>query len=719
MPVNRVILSLFLFLVLLTGDDLCLAQAGAEEKHAKPAEEKSAKPSEAEMFLAEGDALLAQKSFSLAIRPLTEATRLDPGNAEAWFKLGLAYGGSGDYSKAIEMWKKVLEIDPENQIAKHNIEKAEKVLSEAGKAPKPEPQPAAGEQAPAPPPPTPTPPAAPLNYLGLASAEKPEASQEVVAEIGGLLEERARNIPPPAGASSFVIQLRKLSVSSSVCQPGGQGGCRPNSASVAIRLEADLVYTAEMRTEKGESVQAPVRVLRSSPPELKESAALPEPPQLPGLESTDEQQLAYVAAKTVVKEKAARIRKELEAKALKKAASITGDNWKNPQPAAGGPPPVHECPKCPEAVVMQQKVATGSAVSYGDPEIAVYHTLSGTGTRFDLNLSMDYQSDFTLSGSSDLTFKNRFASSHFSFSSDFEVNGDFSVNEDGDASGSLSVSGNGGPHRNYARMTADVYLVSELFLFAEAQLNSDLNFGSGTDNEIPSVAVFSGLGWGRVLPVATYTRVIDYLNVLHRHNLLKRRLTVEEIQRMMEILSKRWDGAKQCSLAMQELRRMGVLVTEPDDFVRLELVRAIEQSFGYRELGKDIRVGVRYIITNGSLQIIAPIELALLWQHKISLGKWTFEPMAGTYFSLDPFLTTLMAGAVLSYQPTARSKYSITEILGAGVNGDDANVFDLASAEYRYWITNLITVSLRASLTYFGGTDPALNLTFNIGLATF
>ena len=51
------------------------------------------------------------------------ATAVDPGNIEFHFNLGLLYREANQAEKAIEEWKRVLEIDPTHEDAKILIEK--------------------------------------------------------------------------------------------------------------------------------------------------------------------------------------------------------------------------------------------------------------------------------------------------------------------------------------------------------------------------------------------------------------------------------------------------------------------------------------------------------------------------------------------------------------------------------------------------------------------
>jgi S1-C subfamily serine protease len=97
-------------------------QAGASST--APAEDHEAGQSPVEAYLARGDALLAQNPRD-ALYAYQDAVRADPNSAKAHFKVGIAYAQLGYFSQAIDAWNRVLKIDPGNQGARDNIQKAQ------------------------------------------------------------------------------------------------------------------------------------------------------------------------------------------------------------------------------------------------------------------------------------------------------------------------------------------------------------------------------------------------------------------------------------------------------------------------------------------------------------------------------------------------------------------------------------------------------------------
>jgi hypothetical protein len=77
-----------------------------------------------------------------------------------------------------------------------------------------------------------------------------------------------------------------------------------------------------------------------------------------------------------------------------------------------------------------------------------------------------------------------------------------------------------------------------------------------------------------------------------------------------------------------------------------------------------------------------------------------------------------VAGCFLTYQPSLRSKYVLGDLFVAAV-GDYEFMQNTLSAEYRYWITSLITASLRYAMVKQTDTDLSNELSLNVGLATF
>jgi tetratricopeptide (TPR) repeat protein len=80
-------------------------------------------------MVAEGDRHAAERAWSLAILSFRDAAERDPSNAEAHFKLGVAYANTKQYALAVEHWRRVLELRPGDVGATENIRRAEERLS--------------------------------------------------------------------------------------------------------------------------------------------------------------------------------------------------------------------------------------------------------------------------------------------------------------------------------------------------------------------------------------------------------------------------------------------------------------------------------------------------------------------------------------------------------------------------------------------------------------
>lgn len=72
--------------------------------------------------------------FSEAGSYLKKAVELYPNFFEAWFNLGLAYKGMGDFENTVFAYKKALELEPENVTANFNLANAYECKNETGNA---------------------------------------------------------------------------------------------------------------------------------------------------------------------------------------------------------------------------------------------------------------------------------------------------------------------------------------------------------------------------------------------------------------------------------------------------------------------------------------------------------------------------------------------------------------------------------------------------------
>jgi len=84
-----------------------------------------------------GDAALAERRPADAARAYQEAVRGNPQSAVAHFKLGVAYAELNFFPQAIDEWQLVLKIDPQNQGARDNVQRAQSRLAAAQPPPTP------------------------------------------------------------------------------------------------------------------------------------------------------------------------------------------------------------------------------------------------------------------------------------------------------------------------------------------------------------------------------------------------------------------------------------------------------------------------------------------------------------------------------------------------------------------------------------------------------
>jgi hypothetical protein len=66
-------------------------------------------------------ALMALGRYADALETSREAVEIDPANSTAWADMGLAYAALDDRSRAIQMYQRALQADPDNQVARENL----------------------------------------------------------------------------------------------------------------------------------------------------------------------------------------------------------------------------------------------------------------------------------------------------------------------------------------------------------------------------------------------------------------------------------------------------------------------------------------------------------------------------------------------------------------------------------------------------------------------
>ncbi|MEE2829402.1 MAG: CapA family protein [Myxococcota bacterium] len=123
------VLSPLLVTVLLFSGSSHAQAEGAEDTPAAAAEESQdeavtearavseADREKARDLVARGKALITDKKAKEALTLFEEAIELAPGLAAAWWEMGWAYWVLEDYAKCVELWEKVLELEPDHKEA--------------------------------------------------------------------------------------------------------------------------------------------------------------------------------------------------------------------------------------------------------------------------------------------------------------------------------------------------------------------------------------------------------------------------------------------------------------------------------------------------------------------------------------------------------------------------------------------------------------------------
>jgi tetratricopeptide (TPR) repeat protein len=77
---------------------------------------------DAEAMFHYGLALAGAEMYDMAIEAWEHTLELDENHADAYFNLGVAYGGiKGDAEKAIALFEKALEIQPDHMLAANGL----------------------------------------------------------------------------------------------------------------------------------------------------------------------------------------------------------------------------------------------------------------------------------------------------------------------------------------------------------------------------------------------------------------------------------------------------------------------------------------------------------------------------------------------------------------------------------------------------------------------
>jgi len=85
--------------------------------------EKEDKKINEEELLEHGMFYLINEKYDKAIEEFDRVIKINPGNAEAYYNIGLAFESKNMPEKAKEMYKKALEKNPKHKLSREHLEK--------------------------------------------------------------------------------------------------------------------------------------------------------------------------------------------------------------------------------------------------------------------------------------------------------------------------------------------------------------------------------------------------------------------------------------------------------------------------------------------------------------------------------------------------------------------------------------------------------------------
>ncbi len=295
----------------------------------------------------------------------------------------------------------------------------------------------------------------------------------------------------------------------------------------------------------------------------------------------------------------------------------------------------------------------------------------------------------------------------------------------------LNISGDAGPQSDLGKITIDKYLNVEvlqkpIFVFAEPQAK----FKTNQDTLLkPTVAIFVGLGFGKIYPSAEHQRVSDFLLILEENHLLLREITREEYKILMSILKNRWQGYKETDLALKKLQELEILKEFPSRAVFLTLIKTIEISPEYMETGSDARAGINYNFSTGETVYLGvtsdeeeekkdePLRISFVYRESYKKNKFLVAPWLSLFQELKPDIITFAnLGSEIIYQKNPRMKYFLKDKF-TFYYGNDYTSFsnDLKAGTY-FEIVALLGACLSGEIFARKDYRPRFSIQFNLGV---
>ena len=334
-------------------------------------------------------------------------------------------------------------------------------------------------------------------------------------------------------------------------------------------------------------------------------------------------------------------------------------------------------------------------------------------------------------GKYEYSFKSRDVNPKYSLSTMFKLDFNHTIPSSTEsATGDFSLTGRAGPSKDFARFTYNYYLDNsvfdkQVFVVCEPQIKYENHFDKNNPQRpVTTTAVFAGVGFGRLYPTGNYHRVKDFIEILHEHGLLIRRLTKDEYETLMSILVNSWDSEKETRLALCELEEMNLLSKNPSNEVILALIKAIEESLDYREDGSEFVFGIHYTFQTKEAVVVGPdvevpdlTQIALSYKRTFTYNKVVIMPMAEFYQEFTPSSSTnISAGGNIDYVVSPRLKCYLREtfIYESYDNfSESSNEIELGTS---YKLLTFFDASLKSTLTSQKDTKPYYSFNFSIGI---
>lgn len=300
-----------------------------------------------------------------------------------------------------------------------------------------------------------------------------------------------------------------------------------------------------------------------------------------------------------------------------------------------------------------------------------------------------------------------------------------------DTSGEFKIDGEAGPESNLARFTYDKYMNAQvmnqsLFIFGEPQAKFNIYLDKDKDTPDPIIALFAGVGLGKLYPSGDYNRIGDFFKILEDNGLLKREINSNEIKLLMSIIKNRWESYKQTHTALKKLVELGILKEYPSDEIISLLTETIEKSQEYEESGSDTRFGIHFTFTTGETTYIGgggdidtdmPIRIAFAYRNPIEKGPYLITPWTTLFQEFSPKTTTyLNLGSEVTYQATARLKHFLKERFSYYAWEGDSSFSNNLEIGSSYEITSLLNASLVGTLDLREEQDAEFSIKLYLGI---